>query len=345
MKLLLLLFGSFFSFVAAAQETIDIGTKYHLYSKMLHEERTVSISLPPSYYNKKYAPAHYPVLYLLDGEMAFDYYAAIVRFLSKGVYAHIPEMIVVGINNTDRTRDLTPTRTSIKSPDDSTKILFANSGGGEAFIRFIGSELMPWVDSSFRTANYKIFAGHSFGGLAATQVLLHHTSLFNAYLIHDPSLWWDNQILVAQAGKVFSGKNFYKTRVYLSQANNNEKGAFDEHFESIKKFKQQYDTAQNKTVAFRYEFYEHEDHGTLPLPAAYNGLQFIFSGYQADFKLISKDKELLVNSYKKFSEQMNFTFRPSEEMLQFIIRYFKENNKPDEAEAVTAQYRYFYPGI
>ena len=148
-----------------AQEPIIIGTKHQLYSNLLKEQRSYRISLPKSYTDKKYKPASYPVLYLLDGEMAFEYYVSVVRFLSKGVYASIPEMIVIGIDNTDRTRDLTPTKASKRSPDDAAKILFTNSGGGENFIQFINTELIPAVDSAYRTNGYKIFAGHSFGGL------------------------------------------------------------------------------------------------------------------------------------------------------------------------------------
>ncbi|MFT3902336.1 MAG: alpha/beta hydrolase-fold protein [Niabella sp.] len=331
------------SIACHAQDSLFTGTRQQLYSATLKEKRPYRVALPASYSNKKYTPASYPILYVLDGEMAFDYYVSIVRFLSKGVYASIPEMIVVGIDNTDRTRDLTPTKSAKPSPDDAAKMLFTNSGGSENFIQFISTELMPAIDSAYRTNGYKIFAGHSFGGLFTTWVLLNHTRFFNAYLIHDPSLWWDNQYMLKQAHQLLPTINFKKTRAYISQANNEDKGSFDEHFESIRTFNRICDSVNNKTLALKYRFYEHEDHGTLPLPATYDGLKFIFDGYWCDFKKITANKNYLEENYKAFSQKLNYTFQPSEPMLDFIVKYFKNQNKTEEAETVLKQYQHLYP--
>ncbi|MCH5597211.1 alpha/beta hydrolase [Niabella ginsengisoli] len=193
MKSILLFFSLVVNILCVAQDSVVSGVTHPIYSTILKEERTYTISLPQSYYNKKYTPVNYPVFYVLDGEMSFDYMNSIVKFLSKGVYAHIPEMIIVAVHNTNRTRDLTPTKSSAKSPDDSTKILFEKSGGNENFTNFISKELISHIDSNYRTNTFKIIAGHSFGGLAVTNVLLHHPEMFNAYIIHDPSYWWDNE--------------------------------------------------------------------------------------------------------------------------------------------------------
>ncbi|HOZ84736.1 MAG TPA: alpha/beta hydrolase-fold protein [Niabella sp.] len=326
-----------------AQDSLCIGSKHPLYSTVLKEDRTYRIALPNSYYNKKYSPASYPVLYLSDGEMAFDYYVSIVRFLSKGVYAHIPEMIVVGIDNTDRTRDLTPSKASKPSPDDSTKLLFTNSGGADHFLQFITTDLIPSIESSYRTNGFKVFAGHSFGGLFSSWVLLNHPDLFDAYLIHDPSLWWDNQLILKQTSQRLPKAHFKKTRVYLSQANNEDKGGFDEHFESIKRFNFLKDSMNNKSLTIQYRFYENEDHGTIPFPASFDGLKFIFDGFWCDFKKISSNKNLLMEHYKAFSRKTTHSFNPSEPMLDFIVKYFKKNNKKEEAEAVLKQYQQLYP--
>src|SRR5690606_32596372 len=112
-----------------------------------------------------------------------------------------------------------------RSPDDSTKILFTNSGGGTDFVQFISAELAPLIDSAYRTSGFTVFAGHSFGGLAATNILLNHTDLFNAYIIHDPSLWWGDQYLLKQSVTRLPAINFHKKRVYLSQADNEDKGS------------------------------------------------------------------------------------------------------------------------
>ena len=69
-------------------------------------------------------------------------------------------MLVAGIGNTDRTRDLTP-QTEKKEEKEGS------SGGADTFLKFISDELIPWVDKNYRTQSYRLLTGHSFGGLVA----------------------------------------------------------------------------------------------------------------------------------------------------------------------------------
>ena len=65
--------------------------------------------LPESYRDARYAPRQYPVMYLLDGDSSFHFATGTVHFMSEGLTGstQIPELIVVPVPNTDRTRDLT----------------------------------------------------------------------------------------------------------------------------------------------------------------------------------------------------------------------------------------------
>src|SRR5688572_31874686 len=97
---------------ASAQDiprSITIGERMSMRSAVLGEERRYSVYLPESYRDAKYAPRHYPVMYLLDGDSSFHFATGIVHFMSAGLTGsiQIPELIVVAIPNTDRTRDLT----------------------------------------------------------------------------------------------------------------------------------------------------------------------------------------------------------------------------------------------
>lgn len=339
----LLVFAFVLVTIGSAQDSISIGSTGHVYSKILKEDRIYSVSLPVNYHNKKYTPVNYPVLYVLDGETSFEYINAIVKFLSKGVYAHIPEMIVVGVHNRNRTRDLTPTRSSKRSPDDSTKILFEDSGGNAAFTSFISEELIPHIDSNYRSNSFRIIAGHSFGGLAVTNILLHQPEIFKAFIIHDPSYWWHDAYMLEEARKILPLTNFEKKRIFLSQAANEDKGGFDDHFENIKLFNKVVDSVSNKTLVYKYTFYKQEDHGTIPLPATFDGLKYIFNDFWIDFKKISEDENLLSDHYKAFSENINDAFQPGEPMLDFIVNYFKKQHKISEAEIVLKQYQKLYP--
>src|SRR5215207_466897 len=88
-----------------AGKPLVIGQTITLRSKILNEDRRINVRLPDRY--EQYPSEGYPVLYQLDGGAPgpFYYLAGLVDYLSEGA-GRIPHMIVVGIPNTDRTRDL-----------------------------------------------------------------------------------------------------------------------------------------------------------------------------------------------------------------------------------------------
>ncbi len=148
------------------------------------------IYTPPHYARSN---QHYPVLYLLDAEAQFYQAAATLQFLGSD-NGRIPEMILVGITNTRRIRDLTPT-----TQDPEQRKHHPDAGGADAFLKFLTDELTPWVNARYRTQPYRILVGHSLGGLFAVHALLVRPDSFQAYLAVSPSLWWDAQATVTEA--------------------------------------------------------------------------------------------------------------------------------------------------
>ena len=120
-----------FTFCGKAQtdNKIVIGTVDSILSKILHEQRKIWVYVPPDDgTSEKYEKQSYPVVYLLDGDSHFVQVVSMVKQLHPFWGDPVcPDMIVVGILNTDRGRDLTPTH-AIYDPSDSTsggvKILF-----------------------------------------------------------------------------------------------------------------------------------------------------------------------------------------------------------------------------
>ena len=197
-KLLLaiaLLLSSLASFAQDKTQILDkrpfaIGETVHMHSEVLNETRALNIYLPASYDSNK----AYPVIYLLDGsaEEDFIHVAGLVQFGSFSWINQVPESIVVGIANVDRKRDFTfPTRNTRDQND------FPSSGGSANFIKFIADELQPLIAKNYRTNQHKTIIGQSLGGLLATEVLLKAPELFDNYIIISPSLWWDDESLLA----------------------------------------------------------------------------------------------------------------------------------------------------
>src|SRR5438552_3561842 len=88
---------------ASAQEK-QPPNRLTIKSEVLGEERIAVIRTPAGY---DVNDQRYPVLYMTDGVDHLGHTGSTIEFLAKN--GRMPEMIVVAITNTDRTRDLTPT--------------------------------------------------------------------------------------------------------------------------------------------------------------------------------------------------------------------------------------------
>ena len=144
-----------FALMSAAQaqdDLISIGKRMTLRSEVLQEERSYWVYVPASYDDSAYPLQRYPVLYLLDGDAHFHSASGIVQFMSAGTNGNIqiPELIIVAIPNTNRTRDLTPSHATTWLDGNYAPYLEA-SGGGEKFLRFLQEELFAHIESRYRT--------------------------------------------------------------------------------------------------------------------------------------------------------------------------------------------------
>ncbi|MBK8497814.1 MAG: alpha/beta hydrolase [Flavobacteriales bacterium] len=164
-------------------------------SAVLHQDRTLNVYLPDGY--SPDSATTYPVIYVLDGSANedFPHIAGLAQYMN--MYDLLPKSIVVGIANMDRKHDFThPTR------NDSDKVWVPNSGGSENFIKFIGDELQPFVEKTYKTNGTRTIIGQSLGGLLATEILLMRQELFDHYILVSPSLWWDNGMLADSAAAI-----------------------------------------------------------------------------------------------------------------------------------------------
>jgi predicted alpha/beta superfamily hydrolase len=60
---------------------------------------------------------------------------------------------------------------------------------------------MPQVKARYRTSKETAVVGESLTGLFVVETFLLEPDLFDTYLAFDPSLWWDDQRLVADAAR------------------------------------------------------------------------------------------------------------------------------------------------
>jgi predicted alpha/beta superfamily hydrolase len=336
-----------FAFVAGSGQSHDkivIGTIDSVYSTILGETRKVWVYVPdqmPELYGKQ----KYPVVYLLDGEANFQSVVGIIQKLSDGNGNSIlPKSIVVGIPNTDRTRDLTPTHVT-SSPMMGTDFV-KNSGGGERFTNFLEKELIPYIESVYPVAPYRMLIGHSFGGLIVVNSLIFHPDLFNSYVAIDPSLWWDNQYLLKQAKTIVSNKLNNKS-FFLAIANTMQPGLDTGmvkadttlntlHTRSILQFSDLLKSNHINGLNWDYKYYKNEDHGSVPLIAEYDALRFIFKSYRFPpfpnmFDNNFNADSAIVSHYKIASDKMGYKVIPAEGFINDLAYNFLQRKMFSQA--------------
>jgi uncharacterized protein len=329
---LFLLISYSFGLHAQSDNTISIGKIDSLESTILNEKRKIWIYTPNDGPADLYSKQRYPVVYLLDGDAHFFSVVGMIQQLSSVNGNTIcPPMIVVGIPNTDRTRDLTPTHV-VNDPPFVDSSFSKNSGGGEKFISFLEKELIPYVDAKYPTRPYRMLIGHSFGGLTVMQTFIHHTDLFNSYVSIDPSMWWDRQKLLKESQKLLAEKKLDGHALYLGIANTMDPGmdlikirkdtnAFSRHIRSILALQGYLEANKQNGLKYQGKYYGNDDHGSVPLITEYDALRFIFDFYR--LKLTYKDftdtTVAIVNKLKKHyenvSKQFGYKVSPDENQI------------------------------
>jgi hypothetical protein len=244
-----------------------MGKVHTLKSQILSEDRTLYIYLPRDHESSEELV---PVLYLLDGDMLFNYTAATVDYYINTY--RIPRMMVVGIGSTDRSRDFTPTkgRTQDGSP--------ATGGGADVFLRYMKEELFPYIDENYRTRRYRAIIGHSLGGLFVIHALLTEPDLFGAYMALSPFLAWDNGVLVQSAETFFKETQSLNKLLYVA----NESVSREQLSKPIDEFVQLLKTRCPRGLEWEYKLYEGSDHMNLPVLGIPDGLDFFFPGFIQD---------------------------------------------------------------
>ncbi|MEP7252573.1 MAG: alpha/beta hydrolase-fold protein [Ginsengibacter sp.] len=324
-----------FSTDAQSDNKIVIGKIDSVYSKILNEKRKIWIYTPGMTSGAKDSGQHYPVLYLLDGDSHFASVVGMIQQMSQAngnsVY---PEMIVVAIPNTNRTRDLTPTHIASDTPMMDSNFS-KTTGGGENFISFIEKELMPHIDSVYPTAPYKLLVGHSFGGLTVMNVLANHTKMFNAYIAIDPSMWYDRQRFLSATEKKLADKKYDGVRLYVGIANTMPDGmtlaqmkkdtsSDTRHIRSIFELDKFLRANTQNGLKYASRYYSDDNHGSVPMASEYDGLRFIFNYYRLN--ITGKDyrdtSNLIVSKYKKhydlLSKEMGYKVTPPELYINYL---------------------------
>ncbi len=211
-KILISVFFFIYSLYLLPQENVRDAGSFNLYNTQLKLFKSDSvddtfhilISLPDEYNS---SDKRYSVLYVLDGDVSYGIASGIARYLEIG--ANIPELIVIGIGYGTADKNSGNKRNRDYRPD--------NTGGAEKFLQFIKNELIPYVDTNYRTiAGENTLASYSLGGLFALYSLFNQPEIFNRYIIGSPYLLPENYIIFDYEEQSVATLNKANAKLFIS---------------------------------------------------------------------------------------------------------------------------------
>jgi tetratricopeptide (TPR) repeat protein len=245
--------------------------------------------------------------------------------MSSDVYRSwkIPEMIVVGIQNVDRRRDYTP--------DKIITVRENNTGGGDNFLNFLEQELIPELDQKFRTSPYRMLFGHSLGGLLATHVYMKEKTLFKSFIAVDPSFGtWDSETMDKKLDSLT--EQSFERFIYIATANWGKR-----NIRNRDRHVRLYEALNSKCkgeLPAKLEYFDNEDHNSVPIIAFYSGISAIFEGYGISYRDV-EDKQQLIQHFHAFSERLSWDFLPPEHLVNQVgYRMLQSRNDSDKSSAL-----------
>jgi predicted alpha/beta superfamily hydrolase len=308
------------SSVGQQQIASVMHTRHTINSVTLGEERTILVRVPPGY---ERSSQRFPVLLMLDAHSPQN--AMMASIIEAQAFAGaIPEMILVGIQNTNRLRDLTPT------PSER-----AGSGGGDKFLDFIEKEVLPLVDKTYRTEPYRVYAGHSLGGLAVVYAMASRPHLFGGYIAASPVLHWDNNFVVKKVEETFRANKEFRKSLFISLGDEPQYlGGYNAFKDLLKK------SAPN---GFEYEMnhWTDEDHGSILMRTYLAGVRKNFTGWRIDPSVQSL--LALKSHYGKLSKRFGYEVKPPENIVNQFGYVLLRSEKIDEAVEAFEENVRIYP--
>ncbi|MEO6301596.1 MAG: alpha/beta hydrolase-fold protein [Bacteroidia bacterium] len=218
-------------------------------SKQVGETRTINVWTPPGYKTNKDS---LPVMYMADGGVKEDF-PHIANTIAKLIKSKkIQPLILVGIENTQRRRDLTgPTII------DEDKKIATIVGGSEKFRAFIKEELFTEINKRYRTTNEKSIIGESLSGLFVIETFLLTPEMFKNYIAFDPSLWWNNHYLVSIAKEHLAKFTTSEKRLWFAGSHEQTISPYTNEMANILK------SENPSNLKWDYSYEPKEEHNTI----------------------------------------------------------------------------------
>ena len=310
-----------------AQSNLNWQTPSPLVSKTLNESRSFRVLLPESYFSNP--KKNYSLLLLLDGQKYGDLVSNNARFLEN--IGEIPEHIIVAINSTDRLRDYTPT----DSP------YWEGDGGGEVFLKFLETEFLPSIENNYRIKDKtRVIWGHSAAGLFTLHTMYAAPKLFDAHLVNDGSLDWDDKVSERFLKDFLEKKDLEKSFLYFNSSymHHSDDPSLNYFCSMAQTLK---DNAPN-TLHWVYDPLPKETHSSIPLLGSIRSLRALYDGYKVSEEIMFKGLDAVKAHYDSIKHNIGAPEEIPESVLN-ELGYLFLGHSTDQAIESFELASYLYP--
>ena len=236
-------------------KSTSTGRNYDLY-----------IHIPSTYDQDK--SKRYPVLYILDGQWDFKLMDSVLGGL---VYERfVPEMIMVGITYSGEHADYS----SLRAMDDTPTATLQVKGSGDApkFLKFIQTELIPFVETNYRAdPAHRVLQGSSYAGLFTLYALFSDPGLFSAYIVASPDVRYGDGYVFKQEAEYARTHKGLPVKLYLAV------GEAEELNAPVQKFIKVLESRGYQALKLKTRVIEGERHASNKPELFNRGLRFVFS--------------------------------------------------------------------
>ena len=226
---------------------IIYGFQQEIDSKNLQGRVQINVYLPDGY---EESGVDYPVLYVLDGQWHFTNAIGIQK--SLGVPDLLPAMIVIGIVSDWPIR--------------------SNWYGAQSddFHHFLQSELVSFVDATYRTNSDNVLFGWENGAFFASYALTKPDTPFNGFIASN-----GGGADVAQISDALNSEQ-NKDGKYLYMVNS-DRDVYTVRYSD--RFAKALESASLSKLIWSYEKFNDETHESMPFLGMYKGLKYYYHNY------------------------------------------------------------------
>jgi len=236
-----------------------------LASTITGRQYDIHVQLPVTYATNR--DARYPVLYVLDGQRDFKLLASTQAQVLHDRW--VPEIVIVGIINSDRSPDYDALRamdyTPVPPPSNPRR------GDATRFLQFVKKELIPFIENQYRVdPGRRGILGSSLGGLFALCALFTEPTLFQGVAAVSPAVTYGDRIAFRLEEDYAARHRALPVRLFLAV------GADEGLTEPVREYMQTLERRGYAGLGLETRVFAGDEHSANGSDAIMRGLRFIF---------------------------------------------------------------------